>query len=499
MKRRPLLRALAAGLLLLACVAGPASAKEPSAASAIYKAHAKLAQRTAKELAKLFKDARKKGYEAVADGVALQIVHFDAEHAEAHTWLGYERGDDGWTRPETLASHKSTKPKGESTFRSRWTKKTRSLARSFWRMLDKAPEDLDTEARRFVLEDIAALAPDDKRLARERTHEMQDGHWLTLEARKARTTWNDWQEVKKAAFEGVPDATDTALHPRLEPIGNLIWKSRVDVGGVKVWGTCPRLEAETIGQHAHVAARMFSNAFGVEVQLPKDLGFVVVTSRKEVAILAEGLELGGRLRTAPGYELPGTNLIVTGRWQGWPVRRDTAMRFLYSRFYEEHFGYRPNVEWAMQGVSVLFTYMQTSTCYSILGWDDSTQNALDRRLRAVLFTQGADWGAYARDTKNDGNLPTVLQLEPQSRRQIWVTDLLACYIYAYYVSVVHHDKAPAFYRHLAKNGDAAAAVQAIFGWTMDAFEGRISRWLNDYRKYEEGKSRRVAVRGKPPR
>ena len=173
----------------------------------------------------------------------------------------------------------------------------------------------------------------------------------------------------------------------------LNFKSRVRVGGVKVWGTCSREEAALIANRSIGAANLFAQVFGLEFRLPEDLGFIVVKTDLERRILAAELRFRGMRLRQPAYGIPDTNVFVIARRQGWPVRLDTALRFLLQRLYEQEFGCGPRREWAAQGVSVLLTYMTVSTFYTIMGWNNSNATPRDDTLEMILFEREADWAA----------------------------------------------------------------------------------------------------------
>jgi len=474
--------------------AGDAPAKPP-----LFDAHAKIAARAAHDLGVLLASARKRGLGTLADELARKVLHFNEDDEAARRWLGYKRVDNVWDAPDDPVTHKTTRAKGEASVRRRWARKAKALAHSLWSLLEAAPKSLEVEARRFVYEDISALTPADERLLRLRTHELKDGEWLTLEARRSSELWQAEQAYKDGIVESTPEAIDIELHPLLVSVPNLNFRSHVQVGDVKVWGTCPRGEAVAIASRAHLTAKMFAHVFGRKYEVPENLGFVIVTTRKERGLLASGLRLRYLRPNEPAYEIAGTNLIMSGRTQGWRVRQDTALRFLLYRLFEDAFGCGLSCEWAAQGVSVLLTYSAASTYYTIMGWDASTATALDYRLQMELFKPDVNWGKEALPLWNAGRLPTLAALAPQSRREIWVTDLVACYVYAYFFMFAHRDKAAHFYRRLGAGETPAQAIQAEFGWDLKTFQQHVDRWMNDFRAYVEGVSHRIRATRKPPR
>lgn len=487
---RTLVLVLAAFALGGEALAGTDSAKQ----------HAKIARKTAKDMDRLWRTAKFKKLDAEADALAELIVHFAPEHEAAREWLGHVREGDGWRVPDKPKARKNRTERGLSAQVKKRATKAAAAVKTLWRLYEEAADHADQEARDFILTDIARLAPDDERLATEQTVYLEDGFWLTTDVRRLARMNTEIQKVRVPLLRALPDSEAIPLLPALEKASSLTWKSSLKVGDVPVWGTCSKKEADVIGQACLVAAQLFAFVFKRKRVLPSGFGVVVVTTREERARLVRELGLGARRAGSGAFDLPNSGVVVTARWQGWDVRMDSAVRMLIYQLYKDAFGIGRESAWAAQAVSVALTWYTTTTRLTVMGAGREDHDERERHLERVLFDGESGWVPPARDVANEGALPDVTELAPQSRGQIYVRDLLSCYAYGLYIMSIRNEHAAEIFSRLGRSEPAGEVVCEVLGFeTPESLHAHITRWLNDDAPYEEGKSRRVRASRPIPR
>ena len=499
--RLPLLQALW-GTLLLSCVL----CSPVTAASTVRDAHAKVAQRVAKDLESLWGTARSRKLYAEAESAAVLLLHFAPDHERVREWLGYTRCADETWKPAAEPEVRSNEGASEevlASYRKRRTRKIATHVKSLWRILDKAGPEVDEEDRNFLLADLQSLAPDDPRLQGVRFDALRDGFWITRDVERMEERWGSLHADLVRLWGELPEPEPIELHPDLEWMDWIRWTYMYRVGEVGLWGVCSEKEGTSIAKACAVVGKLFPVLLGVEAVLPEGFGVVVFENtgpsdrlRNELG----GTEVEQRARAGSGvFALPKTPLIVSARWQGGRVRLDSAVHLLTYQMFEETFGLGPQSAWAAQAVCLTMTKCCTRTRYTVMGGREKRRTELDARLEGELYKEDADWFETARKLANRGRLPGLGDIASQPLTHLYCLELLACAVHGAYMLTVHPEQAPAIFRRLGQGETTAQAFQEELGVSLEEWDRRVRKWVDDVSDYDPTSSMRKKATKDAPR
>lgn len=466
-------------VLTLLFLCGPAAAKPKGK---LAKQHAKAARTAKQQLGELFTEAMKAEHLYQAVIVARALVRFDPEHGEARDHLGDEKKDGKWVVSDYI-DHDDEDEDAAEAFKARCDTARAALAAPLRELLKHKKAKKGSGARRHLIEDLAALLPDDDAIRELHRFTVRDGYWITRDVPFGETTWRKWGKAVDRTLRRKTSLWQHELPKELQAI-DVPLKLGFKMAYMRGWSTLYHREISYGGKRVIAARDMLRAAFDEDAELPVSLAFVVVETAEQYEKVVDTFLLAGPAKQdALGRKV--ANVGKGGRLVLIADGRDAAAkRMVCTTMYESlsiAFGMGKESEWLLRGLSSVMEFITCGARLTMLGSPGKKRSATDlvRRLEREMLEKDASWPSLARDLLKTKQLPSLASVVSMARNEIYVAEMLTCYLVSVYAALVFPDETRALLKALAKDMPAKEAIPKTIGLSLADLEKRAIRYWKD--------------------
>lgn len=421
------------------------------------------------------------------------VLALDPANLAAKRGLGWVQVADGvWEPAKDRKPPKNYDPGALKEAPERYAAAVRPWRERLMALVEQHAATLTPFQRESVYAELLSVDPDDAYARGARGEVKGPRGWVLEKTLVAKARRAEVRALVQGALAAVPAPVD--VEPEAQDLNYQVpWRASVGTDRVRVFTTGERAEALRAVQVLHASRDVFDGLLGVHVDLGEVLRVYLLCDPASKAAFLEHIPDLSAERRAFYAQLEGTGIGPANAawWAPSPERRlDGIVRHVLGASLTAEFGLTVDTAWAWEGLGLYLTRELVGTRLTWYVRQTETGGTVAARGVQVdwtkkLQTPGTNWmnEGYrllrARETLGLGAVLTrpLNKLTPE--------DLFVAYVVGAYLIEAEAAELPNLLRTLGGKHRPAqagpAAIQGALGLGLEAFHGRLTRWLKERR------------------
>ena len=404
-----------------------------------------------------------------------RILEFAPEHAAARASLEFTRTkrDGTWTQSKTYREPADWNKDALPEYESRLTAAFKAYRNDAMGAIELAG-DAAGARRGVVLDQLAALLPDDEVVRKARREVRLGAGWVMEETARALTRRAELKALASAAIRAIKtpvvDATWVAKG----------WKSAFRSKDVLCLGTHDESTCRRTIELCQAYLQFFSTLFGPKFDHAAPTLIVLLRSRNEAKGFMKGREEEAQFLAPEGVNLSSNWINYGGGLVVWiddpRLAIETVVVQIVGLFLEGQF--QPSERgWIEEGIGRTISWNYAEIYGPSFAHLEQTHGKGDGDDAVALPT--GDWMPVARDALRTLPVHRFAALLTMRMTAMRALDEVVAYALGSYLMEGRQDKAKAFIEASVASDDAEKVVRSTLGMSVEELLGRVRRWSDE--------------------